>query len=170
MTPKEALKRLQECVDVQETLFRDTDMEAYQIIEKELSNLEMLHSQIRRFIKALDPQVNPNNPEEITIKGRSFNESNERDLFSFIERFIYENELKEPKKEEPLEESYKELNDEELIRQLKIKINNWKSQWSPTDGPALAYYHKEVSSLEDEAINRGLIAGWMDLDLEERRK
>ena len=57
-----------------------------------------------------------------------------------------------------------ELNDEELIQQLKIKIDRWKSWWSSTDGSAGAYYYMEVSPFENEAINRGLIKGWRDLE------
>jgi len=67
-------------------------------------DLERLRSQIRQFIEALNPQVNPNNPEEITIKERVFNgsedyPSDEQDLFRFIECFVYENELKKKKNE-----------------------------------------------------------------------
>lgn len=83
-------------------LFLGKDYVQPTIYKKTNNDLERLYSQVCRFIKALNPQVNPNNPEEITVKERVFNGSedypaDEQDLFRFIECFVYENELKKKK-------------------------------------------------------------------------
>ena len=61
-------------------------------------------------------------------------------------------------------EKIKEMSNEELIKHLKISIESWHSWSNSSDGSDGACYYMQVAPLEDEAIERGLIESWRDLE------
>jgi len=62
------------------------------------------------------------------------------------------------------EEEIKKMGDEELIEHLKNSIESWHSWSNSSDGSDGACYYMQVAPLEDEAIERGLIKSWKDVE------